>query len=110
MQSYDVTLTDTNVHNLADLIAAADAAKSSPVRSTLVKEYREIIWTADGDNGAAVLYCGDSHVASTDYAFKLAAGNSITKRHSEGGSRFFTSTIYVKASAQPCRFHLDATA
>jgi hypothetical protein len=103
MPSITVVLADTNVHNLKDLLAAA---KTLPAY-----EFREMTILADDGNAATILYVGGADVSNTGPvdSYQLQAGASKTY-NPKGfpGQLYYTSTIYVKASAG-LTFHFEGT-
>lgn len=100
MPSFSVHLSDTNVHNLKDLLVAA---KTAPAY-----EFRSLLITADKDNAAVVIFIGDSDLDTTAkvYSYSLAAGSSRHYFVPYLGSIIDTGTLYVKASADGY-FHVE---
>ena len=105
MESFTVTLADTDAHNLHDLLVIADAAKADPKGIDLITEFREILILADKDNGAKNLAIGGSDVTNAIYSVLLGAGANVPFRPAKG--KFWSKERYVKASAQPLIFHVE---
>jgi hypothetical protein len=106
MISVTITLTDSNVHRL-DLLMAAALAAESPARSCPCYEFRALEIIADGSNGGPI-YIGNSDVSSTTFAYFLSA-NGL--RHypptMRGMQRYYASTIYV-LGASGYILHIEA--
>jgi hypothetical protein len=100
VQSYTLTLSDTNIHNLKDLIQAANQAKSGVEKlgnvNDLICEYRSITFS---NISANTLYIGDSTVSSSNCMLALTSSSVPFRLENPlGGQRLFSSTIYLKAS------------
>ena len=106
MDSFTVALTDTDTHNLHDLLVTADAAKSTPKGLDLITEFREMTILADAGNGAAKLYVGGSDVSSTIHSYPLTAGASQTYRRPTPAQKVYCKEVYVRASAN-LTFHIE---
>lgn len=92
MPSVTLAITDTNVHNLKTILAAAKTLPSY--------EFREFTLLADPGNGATYAYVGGDDVSSTVNSYSLGAGDSKTYQPKAfPGQLYYTSTIYIKASA-----------
>ena len=94
MPSVTLVIADTNLYNLKDIL---EAAKTLPAY-----EFREMTLTADEGNGATILYVGGSDVSATGPICSYQLGAGISKTYPPKGvpgQLYYTSTIYVKASA-----------
>ena len=108
MQSFTITLADTNVHNLKDLIQAADALKANPVGADLICEYRTLQLLAQKDNSGNIAIGGED-VSDTVYSESLAAGELRYYDIQPIGSPVFAKELYVKASAINQILHIEGT-
>lgn len=94
MPSASIAIVDTSVHNLKDLLVATKTWPSY--------EFREMTLTADDGNGATILYVGGSDISGTGPVCSYQLGAGISKFYPPKGvpgQLYYTSTIYVKASA-----------
>ena len=108
MQSFTITLADTNVHNLKDLIQAADALKANPVGADLICEYRTLQLLADKAN-TDVIGIGGSDLTDLIFSEQLAAGELRYYDIQPLGSPVFAKEIYVKAKAANQILHIEGT-
>jgi hypothetical protein len=106
MISVTITLTDSNVHRL-DLLMAAALAAEIPARSCPCYEFRSLQILADSGNGGNV-YLGNSDVTSSLYADVLAASDlRFYPPTTRGTQRYYASTIYV-LGANTYKLHIEA--
>jgi len=106
MISVTITLSDSNVHRL-DLLMAAALAAESPARSCPCYEFRKLKITAPSGNGGNI-YLGNSDVTSSLYAEVLAASGTVDyPPTTRGTQRYYASTIYV-LGANTYVLHVDA--
>lgn len=108
MQSYTITLVDTNVHNLKDLIQAADAAKAAPIGLDLICEYRTLQLLAAKTNTDQIAV-GGSDVSDTVYSEALLAGELRYYESQVLASPIFSKEIYVKAKTAPQTLRIEGT-
>lgn len=106
MQSYTITLADVNVHNLKDLIKAADTAKPNPTGNDLICEYRSLRILADATNGSTVTV-GGSDLSDTVYSYMLAAGIEKEYQVQPPESPIFASVLYIKAQTAGQIIHIE---
>lgn len=107
MDSFTITLPDTNAHNLHDLLVTADAAKTTPKALDLITEGREVLLTADTGNGANNIAVGGSDVTDAIYSYLLAAGSSRNYQIPKPGQKVYCKELYVKASAGTPKLHVE---
>lgn len=107
MDSFTITLPDTNVHNLHDLLVIADAAKSTPKALDLITDFREVQFLADDTNGANKIAIGGSDVSDTVFSYTLSAGYSKQYRVPRFGQKIYCKDIYVKASGGTPILHVE---
>ena len=95
LQAYygiQVTLSDTNAHQLLALLTAVDSSLSA-----ILQNVGQLGLQGDSQNASNFIYVGDSNVSSTRYGLKLAA-NTLRDYQKEAMS-IPLSAIYVMASA-----------
>ena len=103
MPSFTISLTDSSVHNLRDLLKAAKVAPAY--------EFGSLLILADKDNGAKTLYVGGPDLDMTSSIFSYSLGAAASRLYPPvplGSPRIYTSTIYVQAS-DDLVFHVEGT-
>src|SRR5689334_16734790 len=100
---FDVTIGNTALHKLSDLMGAFDVARS---RSTIQFEVSELRVYFDDTNPAGVLYFCDGYATGappTFYGNKLGSGDQTVFR--QEGNWIPTQEIYVATSTATGRIH-----
>lgn len=102
--TWTITLSDTNAHSLLSLLIASDVAAD---RTSPAYEFTSLRFTADSTN-THTISVGDSLISSTNYAYLLSEGDQIYYApKTVGGSRYYSSAIWLLAGAEGQILHVE---